>query len=130
MTNHRPPNQKDRWSLAEAVDLPLALEEERYASDREKDLAAAREEVAQAIDPGAPEDVNDRRALHAWLQRWQRKATGDTPGEWLGDVLRNAGRIAMVAGVLFGLMAASDRLFFVAPEPLNVFFLIGVFVFL
>ncbi len=128
MTQHRPPTQLDRWSLAEAADLPLALEEERYSPDREKDLALAREEIARVADPAASEDTNDRAALHAWIRRWQSKGSGHTPGEWLVDVLKNAGRIALGAGILLGLVSASDRLFFTPPEPLNVFFLIGVFV--
>jgi hypothetical protein len=130
MMTLRSPTEHDPWSLAEAVDLPLALEEERFSPEREKNRARDREEIAREVGHSGKEGVNDQAVLRAWLRRWRRKAAGDTPGEWIEDVLRNAGRIAMAAGLLLGLAAASDRLFFTAPEPLNVFFLVGVFVLL
>jgi hypothetical protein len=130
MMKLRPLLQHDPWSLAEAVDLPLALEDERFSPNREGDLAAAREELGGEMNSADPAENRDVMMLRAWLQRWQRKAKENTPGEWIEDVLRNAGRIALVAGVLFGLGTASDRLFFSGGEPLNVFFLVGVFVLL
>jgi hypothetical protein len=128
MMNQRLPRRNDQWSLAEAVDLPLALENERFSPSREADLEEARREIGEQLDLSTSEPDRDALALRAWLRRWQRKSKVNTPGEWIEDVLRNAGRFALVAGVLLGLGAASDRLFFSGGEPLNVFFLIGVFV--
>jgi hypothetical protein len=129
MTNQRPPSEHQAWSLAEAIDLPLALEDERFSANRESALAQAREEIGRELreNGNAP---NEPAVLRAWLRRWQAKQSGDTPGEWLEHVLLNAGRIATLAGIVLGLVGASDKLFFTGGEPVNVFFLIGVFVLL
>ena len=124
MASNPSATNNDRWSLAEAVDLPIALEEERSSTDREKELAATRAELAQLIESSPHTAI-----VHAWLRRWQRMADGNTPGLHLEDSLRNAGRIALAVGLLAGLAAASDRLFFTGPEPLNVFALVGILVF-
>lgn len=117
--------EDDRWSLAEAVDLPIALEEERTSPGRTKDLAAARSEL---FVEGAG-DRSHAEIIRAWLRRWQDKTGTCTPGRQLEDTLGNAGWLALIAGVIAGLATASDRLFFTGPEPLNVFAFIGVLVF-
>lgn len=119
-----------RWSLADAIDLPIALEEERLAPASAEELAQARAEIEREVPARAGGQPRDGALLRAWIHRWRRAARGATPGIHVEEVLRNAGTLALFSGALLGFASASDRLFFTGHEPLNVFALIGVFVFL
>jgi hypothetical protein len=127
MANQPSSISSPRWTLGEALDLPLALEEERLQPNREADLRAAQEAIEARV--GDLRTAPENAVLHAWLCRWRRKAGDHTIGEQIEDALRNAGRVASITGLLLGLVAASDRLIFTGPEPLNVFALLGAFVF-
>src|SRR4051812_26349972 len=117
MANSPPPNPTEPWSLREALDLPIALDEERHPPNRESELAAAREAIAAM--PGVREPPSsDAQVLRAWLRRWRNGFETATPGAHIEAVLRNAGRIGLGTGILLGLIAASDRLFFTGGEPL------------
>jgi hypothetical protein len=122
------PTRSDRWSVGEIVDLPIVLEEERFAPNRDKELLSAREALTREF--GNLSEVENQTVLRAWLARWRKRSSGNAMGARVEDTLLYAGRIAGISGFLLGLAAASDRLFFTGPEPLNVFALLGVFVLL
>ena len=110
------------------MDLPIALDEERFAPNRDKELQSARDALAREL--GDLSQIPERTVLRTWLTRWRERFSGNTMGNRVEDTILYAGRIAGVSGLLLGLAAASDKLFFTGPEPLNVFALLGVFVLL
>jgi hypothetical protein len=118
----------DQWSVGEIVDLPIALDEERFAPNRDKEVQSAREALTREF--GDLSHVSERTVVRAWLMHWRKRFAGNTTGARIEDSILYAGRLAGVSGFLLGLVAASDKLFFTGPEPLNVFALLGVFVLL